>query len=821
GLQSALAPRVSVGNNPLKRLLTRLLVLKTCFAASIGPPYLTAVVTAAPDSATTPESALEPWACNLNLRIIGVAKMETTSSTSSSNHLLLHGVGGDIKDLNTAEDYSAYRYIEDDGLVGVKSSNSDDLSTVETLSAEKVKLLLAKANLAGKSYEENGSEIADASEDDVSADQVATLLRATISQNKWRISGQSNRGDILHLMMGVLKEDVISIDGLAPLRFNTIITSLKALDEGYSSKNYVRKFLRALHPKWIAKVTTIEESKDLTSLSLDELIGNLKVYEMMTKKDSEIVKAKVERKSIALKAKKESSDEECSTSGSEDEEYAMAVRDFKKFFKIRGRFVRQPRNDKKTFQRSRDDKNGKSDRKCFRCGDPNHLIGECPKPPKDKNQRAFVRGFWSDSGEEDDEKAKDETCLVAHASSEVYSKSSYFSDENSSIDDLALDNEYDKLCKMSLKIITKNKSEITKDGKVIGRGNRKKGLYVMKLGNKPNDQICLTTIDENSTLWHRRLGHANMCLIQSLASKELVRNLPKLKFDQHFYDACKIGKQAHASHKAKNVVSTTRCLELLHMDLFGPSVVRSYGGNRYTLVIVDDYSSKAYIILNKHTKKIKESLNVTLDETPPPSKTSPLVDDDLDEEEAIRETEKKNLENIVEDETLYVTQPPGFIDFEKPNHVYKLKKALYGLKQAPKAWYDRLKAFLIKHEYKMGMVDNTLFTKKKSSNLIIVQIYVDDIIFGSTCQDMCDEFAKIMHGEFEMSIMGELYFFLGLQIKQMEDGIFFNQSKYIKEMIKKFGLEDSKPMKTPMSSDTKLMKDEEFESVDSTSIKWQ
>ncbi|GJU52998.1 zf-CCHC domain-containing protein [Tanacetum coccineum] len=161
--------------------------------------------------------------------------------------------------------------------------------------------------------------------------------------------------------------------------------------------HFVRKFLRALHPKWRAKVTAIEKSKDLTSLSLDELIKNLKVHEMIIKKDSEIVKAKVERKSIALKAKKESSDEECSTSGSEDKEYVMAVRDFKKFFKRIGRFVRQPRNKKKTFQRSRDEKNGKSDRKCFRCGDPNHLIGECPKPPKDKNQRAFVGGSWSDS----------------------------------------------------------------------------------------------------------------------------------------------------------------------------------------------------------------------------------------------------------------------------------------------------------------------------------------------------------------------------------------------------------------------------------------
>ncbi|GJY73013.1 zf-CCHC domain-containing protein [Tanacetum coccineum] len=153
------------------------------------------------------------------------------------------------------------------------------------------------------------------------------------------------------------------------------------------------------------------KSRKTSSLSLNELIRNLKVHEMIIKKDSEIVKAKGERKSLALKAKKESSDEECLTSESEDEEYAMAVRDFKKFFKRRGRFVRQSWNDKQTFQRSRDDKNGKGDRRNFRCGKPNHLIGECPKPLKDKNQRAFVEGSWSNNGEEDDENVKDETCL--------------------------------------------------------------------------------------------------------------------------------------------------------------------------------------------------------------------------------------------------------------------------------------------------------------------------------------------------------------------------------------------------------------------------
>ncbi|GJU82343.1 retrovirus-related pol polyprotein from transposon TNT 1-94 [Tanacetum coccineum] len=202
-------------------------------------------------------------------------------------------------------------------------------------------------------------------------------------------------------------------------------------------------------------------------------------------------------------------------------------------------------------------KNDKSERKCFRCGDPNHLIGECPKPPRDKNQIAFVGGSWSDSGEEDDEKIQDETCLVAQAPNEVCSESSYFSDENSSIDDLALDNEYDKLCKMSLKIITKNKR------------------YALEL----------------------------------LGADELSR-----------------------------IVDCSKQHE-------GPT------------------------------------------------------------------------------ESLF-----------------------------------------------------------------------------STCK----------------AIQWRINFFLGLQIKQMEDGIFFNQSKYIKEMLKKFGLEDSKPMKTPMSSDTKLTKDEECESVDST-----
>ncbi|GKE78586.1 hypothetical protein Tco_1544706 [Tanacetum coccineum] len=235
--------------------------------------------------------------------------------------------------------------------------------------------------------------------------------------------------------------------------------------------------------------------------------GTLKVHEMIIKKDSKIVKAKGERKSLALKAKKKSSDEECSTSGSEDEEYTMAVRDFKKFFKRR-----------------------------------------------------------------DNEKAKDKTCLVAQASTEICL--GVYLEPNEWIKDNGCSKHMEGNQKLFLTYKAYNGGNVifgsNLRGNIIGkcmishgslkianvehvdnlgfnlqsRGIGKKGLYMMKLGYKPEDKIYLVTID----------------------------------------------KQAHASHKAKNVVSTTRCLELLHMDLFGPSAIQSYRGNLYTLVIVDDYS---------------------------------------------------------------------------------------------------------------------------------------------------------------------------------------------------------------------------------------
>ncbi|GKD36939.1 zf-CCHC domain-containing protein [Tanacetum coccineum] len=207
----------------------------------------------------------------------------------------------------------------------------------------------------------------------------------------------------IDLFVQKYKEFIISDDetiDCAFARFNTIITSLKSLDESFSSRNHVRKFLRDLPTKWSPKVTTIEESKDLSTLPLDELIGNLKVYEVVLEKDLETSRNKKEKyKSLALKAKKVLSEEEATSLDNNDEEYAMAVRDLKKLFRRRGKFVRQPHNDKRNFQKAKEDKKEKDDRRCFKCDDPNHFISDCPKHSFN-DQKAFVVGCWSNSEDE-------------------------------------------------------------------------------------------------------------------------------------------------------------------------------------------------------------------------------------------------------------------------------------------------------------------------------------------------------------------------------------------------------------------------------------
>jgi hypothetical protein len=162
-------------------------------------------------------------------------------------------------------------------------------------------------------------------------------------------------------------------------------------------------------------------------------------------------------------------------------------------------------------------------------------------------------------------------------------------------------------------------------------------------------------------------------------------------------------------------------------------------------------------------------------------------------------------------EEVYVEQPPGFEDSEYPNHVYKLSKALYGLKQAPRAWYECLRDFLITNGFKVGP---TLYTKTVAKDLFVCQIYVDDIIFWSTNKSTCEEFSRIMIKKFEMSMVGELKYFLGFQIKQLQEGTFISQTKYIQDILKKFGIKEGKPIKTPIGTNGHLDLDTGGKSVD-------
>ncbi|KAJ9544361.1 hypothetical protein OSB04_024068 [Centaurea solstitialis] len=165
-------------------------------------------------------------------------------------------------------------------------------------------------------------------------------------------------------------------------------------------------------------------------------------------------------------------------------------------------------------------------------------------------------------------------------------------------------------------------------------------------------------------------------------------------------------------------------------------------------------------------------------------------------------------------EEVYVSHPEGFVDPDHPDYVYILDKALYGLKQASRAWYDELSKLLISKGFRKGSVDSTLFIMKEAEHIVVIQIYVDDIIFGSTSRELCKKFEKVMNNEFKMSMMGEINFFLGLQVRQFPDGIFINQLKYISDLLKKYDMSGCNSIGTPMATGNKLGTDHEGQDVD-------
>ncbi|GJZ88924.1 retrovirus-related pol polyprotein from transposon TNT 1-94 [Tanacetum coccineum] len=165
-------------------------------------------------------------------------------------------------------------------------------------------------------------------------------------------------------------------------------------------------------------------------------------------------------------------------------------------------------------------------------------------------------------------------------------------------------------------------------------------------------------------------------------------------------------------------------------------------------------------------------------------------------------------------EEVYVSQPDGFVVPDNPNHMYKLKKALYGLKQALRSWYEMLSSFLISQDFSKGSVDPTLFIRREGKQLLLVQIYVDDISFAASTPELCDLFAMIMCSKFKISMIGKISFFLRLQIFQSPRGIFINQSKYALESLKKYDFDSCDPVDTPMVEKSKLDEDKEGKAVD-------
>ncbi|GKE29410.1 putative ribonuclease H-like domain-containing protein [Tanacetum coccineum] len=176
-------------------------------------------------------------------------------------------------------------------------------------------------------------------------------------------------------------------------------------------------------------------------------------------------------------------------------------------------------------------------------------------------------------------------------------------------------------------------------------------------------------------------------------------------------------------------------------------------------------------------------------------------------------TQEEGIDYDEIEDKVYVCQPSGFEDPEFLDRVYKVENVLYGLHQAPRAWYETVSTYLLDNGFQRGQIDKTLFIKRVKGDILLVQVYVDDIIFGSTRKEICTEFKKMMHNKFQMSSMGELTFFLGLQVTRKDDGIFISQDKYVDEILKKFGFSTVKTASTPMETSKPLMKDENAKDV--------
>nr|GEU45856.1 retrovirus-related Pol polyprotein from transposon TNT 1-94 [Tanacetum cinerariifolium] len=306
---------------------------------------------------------------------------------------------------------------------------------------------------------------------------------------------------------------------------------------------------------------------------------------------------------------------------------------------------------------------------------------------------------------------------------------------------------------------------------------------------------------------HRKFSHLNFDYINLLSKKDVIIGLSKWKYiKDQLCSSCEVSKAKRSSFKSKAVPSLKGRLNLFHMDLCGPMRVASINGKKYILVweLVDKPFGKTFIRLKWLWKNKKDEGQTVI------RNKARLVAKGYAPEEGIDFEESFALVEV------YLAQSEGFVNPDHRKKVYRLRKALYGLKQAPRAWYDELSKFLTSKGFTKGTFDPTLFTIRYGDDILLVQIYIDDIIFGSTNPKYSKRFEKLMHSRFEMSLMEEMKFFLGLQIHQSPRGIFINQAKYALEILHKHGMEKGQSIGTPMATTPKLDADLSENPVDQT-----
>ncbi|KAH9648503.1 hypothetical protein KPL70_025607 [Citrus sinensis] len=538
-------------------------------------------------------------------------------------------------------------------------------------------------------------------------------------------------------------------------RFTDIVNTLGALGKTFSNSEKVKKIIRLLPKEWRQKRIAIEEAKDLNVLPIDDLIGSLISYEedLATEKGHE-----EKKKNIALKASKRESDKE---NEMDDEELAMLARRFRKFYK--------KNNEQRKLRGYKNKKEKNEPITCYECKKPGHIRPECPLLNKLK-KKAMV-ATWDDNDEEtsDEDDQQEMTNLALMAVGEEScdeldeglkkKKNKWYLDSGCSRHMTGNYSWFSSFTKIE------NGGDVSfgdnSKGKIIGIGN---------VGNKKNNKKK-----------HRMTTKKTLHM-------EFKKNIMKKQMQS----------KMKVLHKHSPRSGGTKWVFRNKMDESGV-VVRNK-----TRLVAQGYNQEEGIDFDETFAPVARLESIRM-----------LLAYACHKDFILYQMNVKSafLNGYIMEE-VYVKQPPGFENEKFPDHVYKLSKALYGLKQAPRAWYDRLKNFLLDDDFLMGKADTTLFVKYKNQDILVVQIYVDDIIFGSTNELLCKDFSSCMSQEFEMSMMGELKYFLGLQIKQNKEGIFINQAKYVKDLLKRFGYDNGMAKSTPMSTTIKLDKDEKGKEVD-------